>query len=659
MLNENELSNDVIDNIDELMEIYPVECLILENKVEGNLKDFLKKLSSEQLYIVSKAYYKKDELKDKNDSELRKILDKKIKESFLDILSSLPYKQYINLENLANNKEVDTIAEVLVYSGIVYGYLKNKEEIIYVLPNDIKKIYLEKVTKEDKATALKSEVVTKMFSMFFSMGLVNEDFLFNYYGNFDNLFTKEELLEEIKGTVVIKDINNKKYLWLDDIPYKDEYATNLENRKYIKRAIPDYVSYMMKIMLLVEDIGNIIDIPNKNVMNIVISKLLLKEKDSSEVINDFCDEFNLNKKSKNKLEEIIDEEYDSIRFWENGGNTTDEYKTRKLILEEKPKKMTLKECLSKLLKEGLAQLIDTYYLDDTYEIEGAIIDDFNEEGIDYFDDYKEIQTILSLDNETYNGNDTITSFVINGYAYLYKENEEVKVIIPKEIKDVINNFDLNNDFEFNSLEDREIINLYMLYNGIIEKKILQKLLQENHNLDYTLNELDTVIKAFGMYSTDNYYCILEEIDEVIDKILLPSKKNFKKYKMVDIDSYNELDIMKDLENELKSDINKLCKNEDDTKDISMYIITLICMNCYVPDILIPIFEDYHIKASNTDYKNINNIINKYKNDIPIWAFNGYTRKEVNSMPKEKKVGRNDPCPCGSGKKYKKCCGANK
>lgn len=26
--------------------------------------------------------------------------------------------------------------------------------------------------------------------------------------------------------------------------------------------------------------------------------------------------------------------------------------------------------------------------------------------------------------------------------------------------------------------------------------------------------------------------------------------------------------------------------------------------------------------------------------------------------KEKEPGRNDPCPCGSGKKYKKCCGAN-
>lgn len=29
-----------------------------------------------------------------------------------------------------------------------------------------------------------------------------------------------------------------------------------------------------------------------------------------------------------------------------------------------------------------------------------------------------------------------------------------------------------------------------------------------------------------------------------------------------------------------------------------------------------------------------------------------------STGSKKKVGRNDPCPCGSGKKYKKCCGLN-
>ena len=31
------------------------------------------------------------------------------------------------------------------------------------------------------------------------------------------------------------------------------------------------------------------------------------------------------------------------------------------------------------------------------------------------------------------------------------------------------------------------------------------------------------------------------------------------------------------------------------------------------------------------------------------------RTELTDLPSEK-IGRNEPCPCGSGKKYKKCCG---
>ena len=34
------------------------------------------------------------------------------------------------------------------------------------------------------------------------------------------------------------------------------------------------------------------------------------------------------------------------------------------------------------------------------------------------------------------------------------------------------------------------------------------------------------------------------------------------------------------------------------------------------------------------------------------------QKRSSTVVKESKIGRNDPCPCGSGKKYKKCCGAN-
>lgn len=32
------------------------------------------------------------------------------------------------------------------------------------------------------------------------------------------------------------------------------------------------------------------------------------------------------------------------------------------------------------------------------------------------------------------------------------------------------------------------------------------------------------------------------------------------------------------------------------------------------------------------------------------------QKGSTTIRKGKKIGRNDPCPCGSGKKYKKCCG---
>ena len=43
-----------------------------------------------------------------------------------------------------------------------------------------------------------------------------------------------------------------------------------------------------------------------------------------------------------------------------------------------------------------------------------------------------------------------------------------------------------------------------------------------------------------------------------------------------------------------------------------------------------------------------------------WKFaEGELVGEKPIVREEPKIGRNDPCPCGSGKKYKKCCGKNK
>lgn len=47
---------------------------------------------------------------------------------------------------------------------------------------------------------------------------------------------------------------------------------------------------------------------------------------------------------------------------------------------------------------------------------------------------------------------------------------------------------------------------------------------------------------------------------------------------------------------------------------------------------------------------------KLQNNSRMWDNNGYTPIELGKIRTNSyKIGRNDPCPCGSGKKYKKCC----
>jgi preprotein translocase subunit SecA len=47
------------------------------------------------------------------------------------------------------------------------------------------------------------------------------------------------------------------------------------------------------------------------------------------------------------------------------------------------------------------------------------------------------------------------------------------------------------------------------------------------------------------------------------------------------------------------------------------------------------------------------------NPLPLIPFQNQSKKSAVTTTKSsrsRKIGRNDPCPCGSGKKYKKCCG---
>jgi hypothetical protein len=65
-----------------------------------------------------------------------------------------------------------------------------------------------------------------------------------------------------------------------------------------------------------------------------------------------------------------------------------------------------------------------------------------------------------------------------------------------------------------------------------------------------------------------------------------------------------------------------------------------------------------------DTKKATQLIAQMNNNTRIWGNNGATPKELlarkqsgaSQRSAERKIGRNEPCPCGSGKKYKHCCG---
>lgn len=66
-------------------------------------------------------------------------------------------------------------------------------------------------------------------------------------------------------------------------------------------------------------------------------------------------------------------------------------------------------------------------------------------------------------------------------------------------------------------------------------------------------------------------------------------------------------------------------------------------------------DEAHERERSEKSKEFNQSINQMRS-----LFNELALSQMKKDPpaKKKKIGRNEPCPCGSGKKYKKCCGMN-
>ncbi len=68
-----------------------------------------------------------------------------------------------------------------------------------------------------------------------------------------------------------------------------------------------------------------------------------------------------------------------------------------------------------------------------------------------------------------------------------------------------------------------------------------------------------------------------------------------------------------------------------------------------------------MEADGVNFKSIRQMKKWMKDhEKELRAENADAQPKVETVVHEgPRIGRNDPCPCGSGKKYKKCCGADK
>lgn len=110
-------------------------------------------------------------------------------------------------------------------------------------------------------------------------------------------------------------------------------------------------------------------------------------------------------------------------------------------------------------------------------------------------------------------------------------------------------------------------------------------------------------------------------------------------------------------------INHLYVNEATTLEVLSEIHFAFVVEAGI-QAAIDVLDEFGISITDSQLEPLTQLLVQMSNSTRLWSNNGHTPDEmVNLMPRmvdsvrhSKKIGRNELCPCGSGKKYKKCCG---
>ena len=654
------MNDSLFIRLHEIKDNHDLEFFCIDEKAKGNLEDILKYYSDEQLEDLMYLYYAKTKSEIKKLSHKTKVdmLSKAIKENIKNIFDHVGIDNLDAFDNMIKKGEHGGYSHIFIVAGFAFV---NDEGDIFIA-DDVKKIYDKEITKDYKKHKLELEILSLTSDLMLNMGIVPKYIVLSLFSNdLYNLMTKNEvdaLLEENEYNILKAKAKAKaddEIYYLDkNISYTEGNFGDLKDIIWFKRTRDSYGYYANKICDILKEISKILegsdDITYK-LCSIVVTNL----RTADEIIEDIKNNYNVSKKKIDEISNIIYTNFNSIRFWNCGGKTIDEVSLDRFILDKKLDDDSLPSYIENLTDRALDYLSDNYSFSNRKDLEDLLLTYANNIYLKELEKEEVVDEVLECDNKEFNGNIHVTEGVLNGIISLYRDGDIVKVSIPHEIKGMLRAGTMDNEPLIMALDDI-VVTSYLVINGAIEKDVLKDILKEKEGIDLSIEELDEIVLRNNYFMIDNYYTIVDDMPNIIEREILPKKKSFKKYKGLGLEVDKANHKMYELKEELNSYLNTLDVNKVRKEYFLGTLLILLNANIYSEEFLKELCHENNFSLTKKQFENIYNIIYKYKNDIPIWIYNGYTKREVNSMPKEKKVGRNDPCPCGSGKKYKKCCG---
>ena len=259
-----------------------------------------------------------------------------------------------------------------------------------------------------------------------------------------------------------------------------------------------------------------------------------------------------------------------------------------------------------------------------------------------FDDV--IKNYLNQENIKFNKKDQEKFDLLVQEIYLKTPSWEFNGHIPTEI--------LNNEPEnYEHMEKLEYIHAYMLINGVMEIDIMLDLFKNEHNITMTKKELKDIISVTDDLTILNDFVVVKGVTKDILTVLKMSKNLHPTYKIIE----NVDDIFEE-DKENISALEEICNKYHLKDEIKESIFSMMNFGSFNESLLDGILNSFNIKLNNDKKQNLFKKLDSLYKNVRLWTLNGFKKSEMNIRNKSNKIGRNDKCICGSGKKYKHCCG---